>query len=48
MKAIQEELGGAGSEKEIDEMRNQASNKKWNKEVEKEFEKGLKKLQRIV
>ncbi len=24
MKAIQEELGGAGSEKEIDEMRNQA------------------------
>ena len=27
MKAIQEELGGAGSEKEIDEMRNQASKK---------------------
>ena len=47
MKAIQEELGGAGSEKEIDEMRNQASKKKWNKEVEKEFDKGLKKLQRM-
>ena len=47
MKAIQEELGGAGSEKEIDEMRNQASNKKWNKEVEKEFDKELKKLQRM-
>ena len=47
MKAIQEELGGAGSEKEIDEMRKQASNKKWNKEVKKEFDKGLKKLQRM-
>ena len=47
MKAIQEELGGAGSEKEIDEMRKQASKKKWNKEVEKEFDKGLKKLQRM-
>jgi len=47
MKAIQEELGGAGSEKEIDEMRKQASKKKWKKEVEKEFDKGLKKLQRM-
>ena len=47
MKAIQEELGGAGSEKEIDEMRQQAAKKKWNKEVEKEFDKGLKKLQRM-
>ena len=34
MKAIQEELGGSGSEKEIDEMRKRASEKKWNKEVE--------------
>ena len=47
MKAIQEELGGAGSEKEIDEMRKRASEKKWNKEVELEFNKGLKKLQRM-
>ncbi|MGY8989600.1 MAG: AAA family ATPase, partial [Flavobacteriales bacterium] len=30
-----------------DEMRNQASKKKWNKEVEKEFDKELKKLQRM-
>jgi len=47
MKAIQEELGGAGSEKEVDEMRNQASKKKWKKEVSEEFDKGLKKLQRM-
>ena len=47
MKAIQEELGGAGSEKEVDEMRKQASKKKWNKEVSEEFDKGLKKLQRM-
>ena len=47
MKAIQEELGGAGSEKEVDEMRKRASEKKWTKEVELEFDKGLKKLQRM-
>ena len=47
MKAIQEELGGAGSEKEVDEMRKQASKKKWNKEVSEEFDKGLRKLQRM-
>ena len=47
MKAIQEELGGAGSEKEVEEMRKQSLKKKWNKEVEEEFDKGLKKLQRM-
>ncbi|MGY8950719.1 MAG: endopeptidase La [Flavobacteriales bacterium] len=47
MKAIQEELGGAGSEKEVEEMRKQSLTKKWNKEVEEEFDKGLKKLQRM-
>ncbi|MBE51363.1 MAG: endopeptidase La [Flavobacteriales bacterium] len=47
MKAIQEELGGSGSEKEIEEMRVQASKKLWDKEVAKEFDKGLKKLQRM-
>ena len=47
MKAIQEELGGAGSEKEVEEMRKQSLKKKWNKEVEEEFNKGLKKLQRM-
>ena len=47
MKAIQEELGGAGSEKEVEEMRKQSLKKKWNKEVSEEFDKGLKKLQRM-
>ena len=47
MKAIQEELGGAGSGKEIEEMRNQASKKKWSDSVKNSFEKELKKLQRM-
>ena len=47
MKAIQEELGGNGSQKEIDEMRNQGDKKKWNKEIENTFEKELRKLQRM-
>jgi ATP-dependent Lon protease len=47
MKAIQEELGGTGSEKEIEEMHQQASAKKWSKEVAESFEKDLKKLQRM-
>ena len=47
MKAIQEELGDNGSLKEIEEIRAQASKKKWNKEIENAFEKELKKLQRM-
>jgi len=47
MKAIQEELGGSGSQKEIDEMRKQASKKKWNKAIENAFDKELRKLQRM-
>ena len=47
LKAIQEELGGSGSQKEIDEMRNQAGKKKWNKEIENAFDKELRKLQRM-
>lgn len=47
MKAIQEELGGNGSQKEIDEMRFQASKKKWNEDIGLAFEKELKKLQRM-
>ncbi|MFL2573499.1 MAG: endopeptidase La [Flavobacteriales bacterium] len=47
MKAIQEELGGAGSGKEIEEMRLQASKKKWSDSVKESFEKELKKLQRM-
>ena len=47
MKAIQEELGGSGSQKEIDEMRSQGNKKKWNKEVANAFDKELRKLQRM-
>jgi len=47
MKTIQEELGGAGSGQEIEEMRAIAKQKKWNKEVAESFEKDLRKLQRM-
>ncbi len=47
MKAIQEELGGNGSQKEIDEMRLLASKKKWNEDIGIAFDKELKKLQRM-
>ncbi|MAW21673.1 MAG: endopeptidase La [Flavobacteriales bacterium] len=47
MKAIQEELGGSGSHKEIEEMRKQASKKKWDKEIANAFDKELRKLQRM-
>ncbi len=47
MKAIQEELGGAGSEQEVEEMRQKASAKKWSKDVAESFDKDLKKLQRM-
>ena len=47
MKAIQEELGGSGSQKEIDEIRKQGDKKKWNKEIENAFDKELRKLQRM-
>ncbi len=47
MKAIQEELGGAGSGQEIEEMRVRAKVKKWSQEVAESFDKDLKKLQRM-
>ena len=47
MKAIQEELGGSGSHKEIEEIRKQAKQKKWNQEIADSFERELKKLQRM-
>jgi ATP-dependent Lon protease len=47
MKAIQEELGGSGSQKEVEEMRKQASNKKWNTDIADAFDKELRKLQRM-
>ena len=47
MKAIQEELGGSGSHKEVEEMRKQASKKKWSKDISNAFDKELRKLQRM-
>jgi len=47
MKAIQEELGGTGSHKEVEEMRKQASKKKWSKEIANAFDKELRKMQRM-
>ena len=47
MKTIQNELGGNPMEKEIAEMRDRASKKKWSREVGEAFEKELAKLQRL-
>ena len=47
MKAIQEELGGSGSHKEVEEMRGQAAKKKWSKDIANAFDKELRKLQRM-
>ena len=47
MKTIQEELGGASQEEEIEEMAAKASNKKWNEETQKHFEKELAKMRRM-
>ena len=47
MKAIQEELGGAGAGQEVEEMLTRAKAKKWSKEVAESFAKDLKKLQRM-
>lgn len=46
MKTIQEELGGPTSEKDFDDLRERAAQKKWNKETADLFEKEFKKLQR--
>jgi len=47
MKTIQEELGGASQEEEIEEMAVKASKKKWNEETQKHFEKELAKMRRM-
>jgi len=46
MKVLQNELGGEGNEKEIDELRQKAEKKKWSEKIAKHFEKELDKLQR--
>jgi len=47
MKTIQEELGGASSEDDLEEMRVRAKDKKWDDKVAKHFKKELAKMQRM-
>ena len=47
MKTIQEELGGASHEGEVEEMRARAKKKKWPENVKEHFDKELSKLQRM-
>ncbi|HXJ97630.1 MAG TPA: endopeptidase La [Gelidibacter sp.] len=47
IKTIQEELGGASYDEEIDEMKERAKTKKWNDDVDSHFHKELMKLQRM-
>lgn len=47
MKTIQEELGGASYEEEIETMKEKARSKKWDEKIKKHFEKELSKLQRM-
>ncbi|WP_372946466.1 LON peptidase substrate-binding domain-containing protein, partial [Muriicola sp.] len=47
MKTIQEELGGASYDEEIDEMKLRAKDKKWADKVREHFDKELAKMQRM-
>ncbi len=47
MKTIQEELGGASNEQELDEMRLKAKSKKWDDKTRTHFDKELSKMQRM-
>ena len=47
MKTIQEELGGASQEEEMDEMSQKAKTKKWDEKTQKHFEKELAKMRRM-
>jgi ATP-dependent Lon protease len=47
MKTIQDELGGNPTEKEVEDLKKQAAQKKWSKEVAELFEKELEKLHRM-
>ena len=47
MKTIQEELGGNGSQAEIEEMKARAKAKNWSEDVQKHFDKEISKLQRM-
>ena len=47
MRTIQDELGGDGSDEEIEKMREKAAKKNWNKDVAEMFEKELSKVERL-
>ena len=47
MKTIQEELGGASQEEELDEMSVKAKTKKWDEATQKHFDKELSKMRRM-
>lgn len=47
MRTIQEELGGNGTEAEIEEMRARAKSKNWDEKTAAHFEKELSKMQRL-
>lgn len=47
MRSIQDELGYAGGENELDEYSEKAKDKKWSQEIAAYFDKELKKLQRM-
>jgi ATP-dependent Lon protease len=47
LKTIQEELGGASNDQELEEMLTQSKTKKWSKEVAKTFIKELNRLKRM-
>ena len=47
MKTIQEELGGASQEEELDEMMQKSLTKKWDEKTKKHFEKELFKMRRM-
>lgn len=47
IKTIQEELGGATHETDIEELKKQAQNKKWDAKTKEHFDKELQKLQRM-
>ncbi|CAG0906682.1 unnamed protein product [Cyprideis torosa] len=47
MRTIQEELGGVSYEKEIEEMRQKAKDKKWPADVAEKFEKELRRFEHI-
>ena len=47
LKTIQEELGGASHDQELNELKTKAKGKKWNKEVQERFDKEIGRLQRM-